>query len=76
MMGGEVSMLFGGGFMWIIGVIVIVLLFLVIKFAMGNGFTVSESNKGECPLDILKKRYARSEIDDEEYDQKRKTLES
>jgi len=65
---------YGGGFMWII---VLVILGVVIYFL----FQVSKSKDSdgsiiETPLDVLKKRYAKGEIDKEEFDRKKKDLES
>jgi putative membrane protein len=65
---------YGGGFMWLI---VLVLVGVVIYFL----FQVSKSKGSdgsiiETPLDILKKRYAKGEIDKEEFDRKKKDLES
>ena len=65
---------YGGGFMWLI---VLVLVGVVIYF----WFQVSKSKGSdgsiiETPLDILKKRYAKGEIDKEEFDRKKKDLES
>jgi putative membrane protein len=65
---------YGGGFMWLI---VLVLVGVVIYFL----FQVSKSKGSdgsiiEIPLDILKKRYAKGEIDKEEFDRKKKNLES
>ena len=65
---------YGGGFMWLI---VLVLVGVVIYFL----FQVSKSKGSggaiiETPLDILKKRYAKGEIDTEEFNRKKKDLES
>jgi len=65
---------YGGGFMWLI---VLVLVGIVIYFL----FQISKSKGSdgsiiETPLDILKKRYAKGEIDKEEFDRKKKDLES
>ena len=65
---------YGGGFMWLI---VLVLVGVAIYFL----FQVSKSKDSdgsiiETPLDILKKRYAKGEIDKEEFDRKKKDLES
>jgi len=65
---------YGGGFMWLI---VLVLVGIVIYFL----FQVSKSKGSdgsiiETPLDILKKRYAKGEIDKEEFDRKKQDLES
>ncbi len=65
---------FGGGFMWIIFLVVIgfviYFLFQAQKTNTRNGSIM------ETPLDILKKRYARGEIDKEEFDRKKNDLES
>ncbi len=55
---------YGGGFMWILFLIVIVLLiyFLVQKSKGINQISM------ETPLDILKMRYAKGEITKEEFD--------
>jgi putative membrane protein len=64
---------YGGGFMWLI---VLVLVGVVIYF----WFQVSKSKGSddsiiETPLDILKKRHAKGEIDKEEFHRKKKDLE-
>ena len=48
------------------------LLVLVIKYLAAGGTT---SREADSPLDMLKKRYARGEIDDEEFERRRKQLE-
>jgi len=59
---------FGGWFMWLIPVIVIVIVF----------YFMMQSQKGrivrETPLEILKKRYAKGEITKEEYDRIKQDL--
>ena len=65
---------YSGGFMWLI---VLVLVGVVIYF----WFQISKSKGSdgsiiETPLDILKKLYAKGEIDKEEFDRKKKDLES
>jgi putative membrane protein len=67
--------LFGFGFMWIFWILLIVVIVLVIKAITGAGGAGS-SPGNETPLDILKKRYARGEIDEEEFERRRKELES
>ena len=65
---------YGGGFMWLI---VLVLVGVVIYFMLQ--VSKSKGSAGpiiETPLDILKKRYAKGEIDKEEFDRKKKDLES
>lgn len=63
---------YGGGFMWLM---MIVLIGIVVYFL----FQVSKSKNSvgsdmETPLDILKKRYAKGEIDKEEFDRMKKDL--
>ena len=63
---------YGGGFMWILLLVMIgILLYFVIQTAKRkNGGEVSE----ETPLDILKKRYAKGEITKEEFDRIKREL--
>ena len=63
---------FGGGFMWIFWILLIVAIVWAVKAAEGSGNNPSEKRKSA--LDILKERYARGEIDQQEFEQKRKDL--
>jgi putative membrane protein len=72
MMGDGFGMGFGGGFMWLFWILLIVLIVWAVKAAVGSSNNPSEKQKSA--LDILKERYARGEIDQEEFDQKRKDL--
>jgi putative membrane protein len=74
-MGGGWGMGFGGPFMilfWIlvIGGVVVLVKWLVDQSSAGKGA------RGASPLEILRERYARGEINREEYEQKRRDLES
>lgn len=65
---------YGGGFMWIlflalIGVVIYILL-QSSKSKDSNGSVI------ETPLDILKKRYAKGEINKEEFDRMKKDIEA
>ncbi|PKN32580.1 MAG: hypothetical protein CVU61_17520 [Deltaproteobacteria bacterium HGW-Deltaproteobacteria-19] len=63
---------YGGGVMWILFIVVIgVLIYLLIRNAKGKGGT---GGAGETPLDILKKRYARGELTQDEFDRMKKEL--
>jgi putative membrane protein len=65
---------YGGGFMWLI---VLVLAGVVIYFMLQSSKSKgSDGSIIETPLDILKKRYAKGEIDKEEFDRKKRDLES
>jgi putative membrane protein len=72
MFGDHVGFGFGGVFMWIFWVFIIVAIFVLVKSFSGGGSSASSS---ETPLEILRKRYARGEISEEEFEQHRKTLE-
>jgi putative membrane protein len=65
---------YGGGFMWLIFLALagvgIYFLFQASK-SKGSGGSIVDT-----PLDILKKRYAKGEIDKEEFDRRKKDLES
>ena len=62
---------FGGGFMWLFWILIILAIVLLIRGVSGGQSTENR----ETPLEILKKRYARGEIDEEEYKNRRKELE-
>jgi putative membrane protein len=63
---------FGGGFMWLFWILLIVLVLWAVKAATGGANNSAEKQKSA--LDILKERYAKGEIDQEEFEQKRKDL--
>ncbi|HID06727.1 MAG TPA: SHOCT domain-containing protein [Armatimonadetes bacterium] len=65
---------FGGGFMWIFWILLIVAIVWAVRAAGGNGKNPPETRKSA--LDILKERYAKGEIDQQEFEQKRKDLQS
>ena len=63
---------FGGGFMWIFWIALIVAIFWGAKVMSSSGNSKADKNKSA--LDTLKDRYAKGEIDKEEFEQKRKDL--
>jgi putative membrane protein len=65
---------YGGGFMWIIVLVLVgVVIYFLFQVSKSKGF---DGSIIETPLDILKKRYAKGEIDKEEFERKKKDLES
>jgi len=75
MMENTTGMFFGGGFMWLFGVLLIVVIVLVLKSVSG-GSDSGNISSDESAMSILKKRYANGEIDEKEFDRRRKELES
>jgi len=61
-----------GGFMWVFWIAVLIGLFFLVKWIaqQKSGDQKPEDNA----LELLKKRYARGEIDKEEFEQKKKDL--
>jgi len=72
MMYGEHWFGFGGGGMWFFWILLLVVAVWFIRVAMGNDS--STISNGKAVLDILKERYARGEIDQNEFETKRKDL--
>ena len=73
MMNGFEGHGWGMGWWWIIGLIIVVaVVWMVVKSMNTN----SRGNlpSGKSALDILKERYARGEIDKEEFEERRKDL--
>jgi len=64
---------FMGGFMWIFWIAIIVGIILLVKWIVQQNRPGGQQ-QGEDSVDILKKRYARGEIDKEEFEQKKKDL--
>ncbi len=62
-----------GGWSWLIGLIVILLVIWVV-IRMSNPNYIGRSAKNNTALDILKERYAKGEINKEEFDTKKKDI--
>ena len=65
----------GGWWMIIIWIAVIVGIVFLVKWLVEQGRRGGQtSEREESPLDILKKRYAKGEIDREEFERKKRDL--
>ena len=64
---------FGGIFMWIFWIALIVLVVWATSSALG-GRGDSRRQSGKSALEILEERYAKGEIEREEFERKRKDL--
>ena len=75
--GGWSHMIFGPIFMIVIFVVVIALVVLLVRW-LGGSWNVAQpshlAQSGRTPLDILKERYARGEIDKDEFEERRSVL--
>jgi putative membrane protein len=80
MMGGWGGWGWGMGFGWIFMILFWALIILgvvaLFKWLLSGGGTVGSAGSSETALEILKDRYARSEINREQYEQIRRDLES
>lgn len=63
-----------GAGMWLFWIILIVVVVVLVKALTGSSSSLMNSGNNN-PLDILKSRYARGEIDDEEFERRKKILE-
>ena len=75
MMGDGGGMWFGGGFMWIFWIAFIVAIVWLIKASTDSTPSDNNHHSEDSPLEILKKRYASGEIDEYEFQRRRKDLE-
>ncbi len=62
---------FGGGFMWILWIILLVVIIYVIRDVVGK---TESSSPNDDALEILKRRYAQGEIDEAEFERRKKEL--
>ena len=61
---------FGGGFMWIFWILLIIVIIFLGRSVIGR----SPTERPHRALEILEERYARGEIEQEEFEQKRREL--
>jgi putative membrane protein len=63
---------FGGGVMWIFWILLAVVILWAVKTSTGS--KTNSADKQKSALDILKERYAKGEIERDEFEQKRRDL--
>ena len=73
MWGGWYGMFFGPLMMIIFIAVVVALVVLVVRWLGGAGHAPTMP-PGKTPLDILKERFAKGEIDKEEFEERRRVL--
>ena len=73
-MHGFGGMGFGMGWWWIIGVILVAAIIWAVIRSTGQSNNLNNTTNQKSALDILNERYARGEIDKEEYEMKKKDL--
>ena len=72
-MHGLYGMNWGMGFGWIIGLVILILLIWLITKAVNSG-NPSSPQQSKSALEILKERYAKGEIDKEEFESKKRAI--
>ncbi len=77
MWGGGWWMLFGPLTMIIVVAAIVVLTVLLVRWLVGSGQAGADRpSASKTPLDILRERFARGEIDKEEFENRRRTLDT
>jgi len=61
----------GMGFGWLIGLVLII---LIVAFIVRSTQNRQRNESSQTPLDILRERYARGEIDKEEFEERKQNL--
>ncbi len=68
-------MIFGPLMMIVFIAVIVVVVVLMVRWLGGTGHDAApHAPPGRTPLDILKERFARGEIDKEEFEERRRTL--
>ena len=64
----------GMGWWWIIGLIIVIAIVWMVVKGMNQANSPNRQSDGKSALDILKERYARGEIDKQEFEERKKGL--
>lgn len=65
---------FDGGFMWIIWMLIALVIFRIIVYTIFKMFKKSDLSKTDEALEMLKIKFTKSEIKEDEFESKRRTL--
>ena len=65
---------FGGVYMILFWVVIIVAVVMLVKWLAGGPSRIDDQPREKSALDILKERYSRGEIGKEEFEQKKRNL--
>jgi putative membrane protein len=65
---------FGGGFMWLFWILIVAVLLWGLKAVVGGEGGARSSEMSRSALDILQARYARGEIDQEEFNKRKRDI--
>jgi len=68
---------FGGSFMWIFWILLILVVVWIVKAALspsGGDRPTDIKQQEKTPMELLEERFVRGEIDEEEFEHKRKLL--
>lgn len=65
---------FGGGFMILWWIVIIAVVVMLVKWLVSSYGTSGRSSQENTAMEILKERYARGEIDEQEFQKRKREL--
>lgn len=65
---------FGGGFMILWWIVIIAVVVMVVKWLVSSNGAAGRSDRENTAMEILKERYARGEIDEQEFQKRKREL--